>query len=50
MDEEGVAPEWLKNFDWVHDYQTKDLNQEKIDRVESTLIDFSKQRPKGAVR
>ena len=40
IDEEVVAPEWLKSFDWVHDYQTQNLTQEKINEVEGAITDF----------
>lgn len=40
MDEEGVAPDWLKKFDWVHEYQTTILTQELIEKVENALIKF----------
>jgi len=40
MDDEGMAPDWLKNFDWVHDYETASLTQEKIDKVERALTEF----------
>lgn len=40
MDEHGMAPEWLKDFDWVHDYETRVLTQEKIDTIEGLMTDF----------
>lgn len=46
MDEEGAAPEWLKTFDWVNDYQTTSLTQEKIDEVEAPFIRFLKTKTK----
>jgi len=40
MDEEGVAPEWLKKIDWVIDYDASKLTQEQIDRVENAIESF----------
>ena len=40
MDEEGYAPEWLKNIDWVHDYETVRLTQKRINEVEEAIQNF----------
>jgi len=40
MDEEGVAPQWLKDLDWVNDYDTSKLTQDLVDRVEETIGKF----------
>lgn len=33
MAEEGMAPDWLKTFDWVHEFDTMVMTQETFDRV-----------------
>ena len=40
MDEEGMAPDWLKQLDFVWDYSSEKLTQELVDRVEGTYRDF----------
>jgi len=40
MDEEGMAPDWLKDLDWVSDYDSAKVSQETIDRVEEAFINF----------
>jgi len=40
MDEEGMAPEWLRTLDWVHAYDMSSTSQEVIDRVEKPFADF----------
>ena len=40
MDDEGKAPEWLKQINWVSDYNTETASQELIDRVEKAIGDF----------
>jgi benzylsuccinate CoA-transferase BbsE subunit len=37
MKEEGVAPEWLVNYDWVHDYDSSRTTQEEVYRIEGEL-------------
>ena len=41
MDEEGMAPDWLKKLDWKDDYDAMKLTQEPVDRVESTIERFT---------
>ncbi len=40
MAEEGMAPEWLKSFDWVHEYDTMHMTQEVVDRVAAPVKEF----------
>lgn len=40
MAEEGMAPEWLQNFDWENDYDTGTLTQAVVNKVEETIISF----------
>jgi hypothetical protein len=40
MDEEGMAPDWLKTFDWVNGYNADDVRQETIDRIEASIAPF----------
>ena len=40
MDDEGMAPDWLKNINWTTDYDATKISQEFIDRVESTIERF----------
>jgi crotonobetainyl-CoA:carnitine CoA-transferase CaiB-like acyl-CoA transferase len=40
MDEEGMAPEWMKTFDWTNDYDMATVHQELIDRTDEVVIPF----------
>jgi crotonobetainyl-CoA:carnitine CoA-transferase CaiB-like acyl-CoA transferase len=40
MDEEGMAPEWLKQVDWAIDYDTAQITQEKVDQLEVPVNEF----------
>jgi crotonobetainyl-CoA:carnitine CoA-transferase CaiB-like acyl-CoA transferase len=40
MDEEGMAPDWLKEMDWATEYDASKLTQEKVDRVEGAIRTF----------
>lgn len=40
MDEDGMAPDWLKDFDWVNDYNADNVRQETVDRVEACIAPF----------
>jgi benzylsuccinate CoA-transferase BbsE subunit len=40
MAEEGMASDWLVNYDWVKDYDTSRLTQEEVDRIELEFRDF----------
>lgn len=40
MAEEGMAPDWLVNYDWVVDYDTSCTTQEEVDRVELEFAKF----------
>jgi crotonobetainyl-CoA:carnitine CoA-transferase CaiB-like acyl-CoA transferase len=40
MDEEGMAPQWLKEFDWVTGYEASKMTQELVDRVEGPIANF----------
>ena len=37
MDEKGMAPDWLKKFDWVNGYSAEKVTQEVVDRVEKCI-------------
>jgi benzylsuccinate CoA-transferase BbsE subunit len=39
MEEEGMAPDWLVNYDWPG-YDMATITQEEVDRIEQTFIDF----------
>jgi len=40
MAEEGMAPDWLVNYNWVEDYDTSRVTQEEVDRVEQQFAKF----------
>lgn len=40
MDEDSMAPDWLKDFDWVNDYNADNVRQETVDRVEACIAPF----------
>ena len=40
MDEEGMAPQWMKEFDWVNDYDMATISQEMIDRKDEAVDRF----------
>jgi crotonobetainyl-CoA:carnitine CoA-transferase CaiB-like acyl-CoA transferase len=40
MDEEGMAPDWMKEFDWVNDYDAATLTQELIDKIDAEVKPF----------
>lgn len=40
MDEEGIAPEWLKSFDWVNEFDTSKISQELVDRIANEIVNF----------
>jgi benzylsuccinate CoA-transferase BbsE subunit len=40
MEEEGMAPDWLINYDWLHNYDMSRITQEEIDRIDQALIEF----------
>ncbi|UCE72857.1 MAG: CoA transferase [Methanomassiliicoccales archaeon] len=44
--EEGNAPEWLKDFDWEHDYDAMKHTPELVDRVESCFKEFFNDKTK----
>jgi len=39
MDEEGVAPDWIKQIDWSH-FEVSKLTQEEVDRMEVPIGEF----------
>ncbi|MDO8491860.1 MAG: CoA transferase [Dehalococcoidia bacterium] len=47
MAEEGVAPDWLKTFNWVDGFDTSRLTQETVDRVEAPFAHFFMDRTKA---
>jgi len=47
MDEEGMAPEWLKNMNWVVDYDASKLTQDVATQVEQPFMEFFKTKPKS---
>ncbi len=40
MDEEGMAPEWLKKIDWANDYDATKLDRKLVDKVNEALAAF----------
>lgn len=40
MDEEDMAPEWLKSFDWVNEYDASKLTQAVVNPVEEAVASF----------
>lgn len=46
MDEEGWDVEWLKDFDWVHQYGAAALTKDLVDKVEGVFADFLKTKTK----
>lgn len=40
MDEEGVAPDWLKKLDWVNEYNAEEVTQELVDQVTAIATKF----------
>jgi len=40
MDEEGMAQDWMKEFDWVNDYDAETLTQELIDKIDAAVKPF----------
>jgi len=40
MDEEGMAPDWLKQVDWAAAYDTSQITQEEVDRLEEPVNKF----------
>lgn len=47
MDEEGMAPEWLKKVDWVVDYNAATMGQEIADRVGAEVEKFTLTKTKA---
>jgi len=42
MDQEGMAPEWMKEYDWVNDFDAATVTQEFIDRKDEAIMAFLK--------
>lgn len=49
MKEEGVAPQWLLNFDWDRDFDLRTLNDEILDAMERCFLDFFRTRTKAEI-
>ncbi len=49
MDEEGVAPNWLKQIDWRHDYSAERVTQDFVDRVEAEFEKFTLTKTKAEI-
>ncbi len=49
MEEEGMAPERLLNFDWEHDYDLSTMTNETLDALEQGFVDFFSTRTKEEV-
>lgn len=47
MAEEGMAPDWLVNYNWVVDYDTSTTTKEETDRVEQEFAQFFKSKTKA---
>ncbi len=41
MDEEGMAPDWLKKINWLTEYDPTGISQDFVNRVESTVEQFT---------
>jgi len=46
MKEDGMAPDWLVDYDWEHNFDTVHLTQEEVDRVEAPFIEWLKTKTK----
>lgn len=40
MAEEGMAPDWLINYDWLNNYDMSRITREEVDRVEQAFSKF----------
>lgn len=40
LDEEGMAPEWMKEFDWINDFDAATVTQEFIDLTDEAILSF----------
>lgn len=49
MKDEGAAPQWLIDRDWVFDHDTSKISQEEIDRVIKPFADFLSTKSKSEV-
>jgi crotonobetainyl-CoA:carnitine CoA-transferase CaiB-like acyl-CoA transferase len=49
MAEADMAPDWLKNFDWVNDYDSDNLSQETVDRIEPHIERFLLTKTKAEI-
>jgi crotonobetainyl-CoA:carnitine CoA-transferase CaiB-like acyl-CoA transferase len=47
MDDEGMAPNWLKDINWTTDYDATKINQKFIDRVENAIERFTLTKTKN---
>lgn len=47
MAEEGMAPDWLKTFDWANEYEVRKLSQELVERVETPIEKFCMTKTKA---
>lgn len=47
MDEEGMAPDFHKNFDWINDFDITRMTQEDLERLEEPFIKFLLTKTKG---
>ena len=43
MHEDGMAPDWMRDLDWVNEYDAATVTQEFIDRKDEAIIPFLKQ-------
>jgi crotonobetainyl-CoA:carnitine CoA-transferase CaiB-like acyl-CoA transferase len=46
MDEEGMAEDWLKEVDWVNEYNAATLRQEFAEKVEAEVEKFTRTKTK----
>ncbi len=49
MDEDGMAPEWLKSFDWVNKFDTTKVTQEVVDPIVSAFTEFLLTKTKAEI-
>lgn len=48
MDEEGLAPDWLKKINWMRDYDASKLTQDMVNKVNEAVEKFTVTKEKMA--
>ncbi|PKB64928.1 MAG: hypothetical protein BZY82_10025 [SAR202 cluster bacterium Io17-Chloro-G3] len=49
MDEEGMAPAWLLNFDWVRGFDLSTMDNKTLDALEQPFVDFFATKTKDEI-